>query len=427
MLAEASISALDRETLGRMSILEPIEDALAAFLVRQHQLKSTVSTVAVKSAAALAVQLILTLAKSREDSATLRLACAQTRNSLAFLSLRKARDYFYQKTIEMYQVMGVSDLFVDLVESAALTFYKRTTVPVTEATGPAVAAFVLSRHSCASFAYHESLIRKMRGASRNDVEETRFYAEMAIFYRACCRLVARFVSQLESTAKFDSSQEPVQHHRATFDPMDTADELATIFSSLSDKPSTGTVLDVRGRMTFPFTVTRSDKADDQTADAPRSEDRLLQTASRLILVLDPMDMFVLKPVPRSNGSRGTVACCIPLLNVIAAAADHAWLHVAVKHPDIGFLIKNGNMALRFESAGTCLIVRQYLERSRRALRAEMLEKIKLLFQTEIPTQAAGDCEEANGKERSNGHSIEPSQGSKPKQDVALNCNEGVAC
>jgi hypothetical protein len=129
----------------------------------------------------------------------------------------------------------------------------------------------------------------------------------------------------------------------------------------------------------------------------------------LILVLDPMDMFVLKPVPRSNGSRGTVACCIPLLNVIAAAADHAWLHVAVKHPDIGFLIKNGNMALRFESAGTCL------------------EKIKLLFQTEIPTQAAGDCEEANGKERSNGHSIEPSQGSKPKQDVALNCKEGVAC
>jgi hypothetical protein len=37
------------------------------------------------------------------------------------------------------------------------------------------------------------------------------------------------------------------------------------------------------------------------------------------------------------------------------------------------------MALRFESAGTCLIVRQYLERSRNILRCDLVEKIQLLF------------------------------------------------
>jgi protein CLEC16A len=419
MLAEAAINALDRETLDRMSILEPIEHALSAFLVRQHLLKSTVSKVAVQSAAALAVQIICTLTKSGRDSGSLQLICTKTLHSPVLLSLRESRDYFYKKTIDMHQIMGVSEIFVDLIESAVLGFYKSTTVPVVEANGPLVAAFTLSRHSCGSFAYHESLIRKMRGANRNDVEATRFYAEMAIFYRACCRLVKRFVSQLESTAR--STKEAAPH--LVFDPMDTVDELATIFSSLSDKPSTGTVLDLRGRMTFPFTVITSRRVEDQ-ASGPSSQSHPLseaishQKVSRLILVLDPMDMFVLKPVPRSNGWRATVMCCIPLLDVIAAAADHVWLHVAVKHPDIGFLIKNGNMALRFESAGTCLIVRQYLERSRRALRAEMLEKIKLLLRA----QRLGD---AKDEEPSKDQSINQAQSLKPEHGAEH--EQGMAC
>ena len=37
------------------------------------------------------------------------------------------------------------------------------------------------------------------------------------------------------------------------------------------------------------------------------------------------------------------------------------------------------MALRFDSAGTCLIVRQYLERSRNILRCDLVEKIQRLF------------------------------------------------
>jgi hypothetical protein len=99
----------------------------------------------------------------------------------------------------------------------------------------------------------------------------------------------------------------------------------------------------------------------------------------LFIVLDPTDIYVVKPFQRKSVNRGTVLCCIPLLNVIAAAKDGNWLHVAVRHNDVGFLVKNGNMALCFDSAGTCLIVRQYMDRCRQLLRLELLEKIKVLF------------------------------------------------
>ena len=46
----------------------------------------------------------------------------------------------------------------------------------------------------------------------------------------------------------------------------------------------------------------------------------------------------------------------------------------------------GNMALRFESTGTCLIVKQYLERSRQVLRRELMDKVSTLFQECLPTE-----------------------------------------
>lgn len=37
------------------------------------------------------------------------------------------------------------------------------------------------------------------------------------------------------------------------------------------------------------------------------------------------------------------------------------------------------MALRFETVGTCLIVKQYLDRSRQILRQELMGKVSTLF------------------------------------------------
>ena len=75
-----------------------------------------------------------------------------------------------------------------------------------------------------------------------------------------------------------------------------------------------------------------------------SEDMgVFRTSSHFVLVLDPTDMFVVKPSPQIEFNRGTIITSISLRNVIAAASDGEWLHVAVRHEDVGFLIKNGTL------------------------------------------------------------------------------------
>jgi hypothetical protein len=67
---------------------------------------------------------------------------------------------------------------------------------------------------------------------------------------------------------------------------------------------------------------------------------------------------------------------VSLQSIIAFASDAEWLHVAVRNTsDVGFLIRNGNLALHFESVGTCLIVQQFLERSQAGLRHDLKSKI----------------------------------------------------
>jgi hypothetical protein len=53
------------------------------------------------------------------------------------------------------------------------------------------------------------------------------------------------------------------------------------------------------------------------------------------------------------------------------------------------------MALHFDSPGTSLIVRQYLERSRKILRSDLSEKTQLLFSQE-------GAEERNGQHNEEG-------------------------
>jgi hypothetical protein len=84
---------------------------------------------------------------------------------------------------------------------------------------------------------------------------------------------------------------------------------------------------------------------------------------------------------RREVNRGTIICGVSLRKVIAFASDQEWLHIAIRNmEDVGFLIKNGNMALHFDTIGTSLIVKQYLERSQSILRGELKDQIETLFQ-----------------------------------------------
>jgi len=126
--------------------------------------------------------------------------------------------------------------------------------------------------------------------------------------------------------------------------------------------------------------TNVDENISQERERTFSDDMIFtRSVSTLVVALDPVYLFVVKPLDNQENSRGTIICCVPLLNVIAAATDGDWLHIAVRHDDVGFLIKGGNMALLFSTPGTALIVRQFIDRSRQVLRGELVRKIKRLF------------------------------------------------
>ena len=275
-------------------------------------------------------------------------------------ALVKVCAHFCKKAMEFRKINGVSDIFLDLTEAAIKNRY---TARYNES-GSATFTCLLSRRGCIKNTLDANLlVRNFRGVSANDVESTRFYINMSLHFRSLCKVVDRLCFAFEMDAKISSASNKKRVQNINLDFVDEADELTKAIGGLSDKPEDCADLDLTGRMFFRF----------QSA---------LKPVEALILVLDPTDIFIVKPVVKNmEENRGTVMCGISLRNIIGAAADGSWLHVAVRNSDAGFLIKNGNMALQFESPGTCLIVKQYLDRSREVLRQNLLTKIPDLLQS----------------------------------------------
>ncbi|OEU13288.1 hypothetical protein FRACYDRAFT_209626 [Fragilariopsis cylindrus CCMP1102] len=275
-------------------------------------------------------------------------------------ALVKVCAHFCKKAMEFRKINGVSDIFLDLTEAAIKNRY---TARYNES-GSATFTCLLSRRGCIKNTLDANLlVRNFRGVSANDVESTRFYINMSLHFRSLCKVVDRLCFAFEMDAKISSASNEKRVQNINLDFVDEADELTKAIGGLSGKPEDCADLDLTGRMFFRF----------QSA---------LKPVEALILVLDPTDIFIVKPVVKNmEENRGTVMCGISLRNIIGAAADGSWLHVAVRNSDAGFLIKNGNMALQFESPGTCLIVKQYLDRSREVLRQNLLTKIPDLLQS----------------------------------------------
>jgi hypothetical protein len=133
--------------------------------------------------------------------------------------------------------------------------------------------------------------------------------------------------------------------------------------------------------------------------------------SELLIVLDPTDLFVLKPnLNDGSCNRGTILCCASLDSVIAAVPDKEWLHIAVRHTeDVGIFIRNGNMSLRFDSVGTCLIVKQYLERCRSALCSKKMTNIDRILDdctTELFLESSDHGQQSAQQERGDSPSVQ---------------------
>jgi Uncharacterised conserved protein. len=90
--------------------------------------------------------------------------------------------------------------------------------------------------------------------------------------------------------------------------------------------------------------------------------------TEMILVVDETELLILKSKVKHDDTKvGTILCTTLLSNIIAIAADDAWLHIAMRNvEDVGVLIRKGNMALRFKDKTTCYVAKKCIEESRDA-------------------------------------------------------------
>lgn len=386
--------AMDDESLRLLKIIPSpetdtysptaLEEAISEFLVRPHK-PSAVTMQTLEYVGYLAIQVvhktILHFSQNTNDPAQ-RIEFVLA-HSPVWKALLHAKSFFAREAQRCQSITGVSDIFLDLVESA---IQGRYTARYNE-TGAASYRCPLSQRGCAWTCMNsEILVRKLRGVSPNDVETARFFIHMTLHFRALCKCIDRLGFEVRKQARKESraKKEPTV---IGLDLVDKADELTRLIGGLLEKPKSGAEIDVTGRMTFRFESALNRKEVAPPGASSPSRVRVLpkdmgvfRSKSCLMLVLDPTDMFIVRPMKSTvEENRATVLCSISLRSVIAAADDGEWLHVAVKHEDVGFLVKNGNMAFRLESNGSCLIVKQYLDRSREMLRQELLGKMSVLL------------------------------------------------
>jgi hypothetical protein len=348
----ASLDVIPQKFTSEAYPVTSIEDALATYLSRHHTHPSPVSTMALECVGSLSLQLIYHAAMNATDggksSGTLPSVFSA---SPLWMGLTKAWDYFCSQALKSQDATGVANIFLDLVEASITNRYTAHY----NGAGSLSHICSLSRYGCAGItSSSEILVRKLRGVSTNDVESSRYFVDMAIHFRALCKAVERLGNDLEAKCLVSKTMRKDQK-RIVLDMRDEADELTRTIGGLVDKPANGTDLDLRGRMTFRFLSSKKQKQ-----SSPKNKEKeaeltggrmrtfsddagVFRVSSHLMLVLDPTDMFVVKPSAQIEFNRGTVITNISLQCVIAAAADGEWLHVAVRHPDVGFLVKNGTL------------------------------------------------------------------------------------
>jgi Uncharacterised conserved protein len=448
-IVEHAMQVVDIETLGKLQIFpivdenertcspSAIEQALASFLAREHTHQSNISIASLECAASLAIQLtwlssLHVVGDSNAMNGVVRSRLdTYHRESPILRQLQSTKARFFGRALEAHRAFPVNDIVVDLVETVIKSRYKRRSAVQTACNRrsrshvpPSAFAFRLPHQASRNyFLSAEPLVRKVRGVDLNEVETTRFYVQMAFHYRAVCRIVQRNLARVTAAREEETAQ--TEFAKALqlqgLDLEDEALKLQAIFTSLVEKPALGSDLNLHGRMVFGFTFHVPSTSDGSSAAAMNNEasqrrnrtlsdDMIFRESSELVLVLDPTDLFIVKPWARQDSkTRGTLVCSIPMLDVVAAAVDDCRLHVAVHHDNVGFLIQNGNMIFAFESAGTSLIVCRYLEQCRGKLRKELNRRILQLFADEASL----------GATRTNGQIVDTNNAQQQQQDGDL--------
>ena len=366
-----------------------LEEALLHFLCRDHKNESSLSILVLERVGSLSLSVLSQAVNSMSEGGKdiQRLTSLLPLSPLVH-SLRAIHGYFCVSALEAEQKTGVSELFLDLTQLATTSRYAKLSADHQLKYGCLLESF-----SCHEYRLHsEVLVRKHRCVGSNDVEDCRYSIRLALHFRALCKCIDNLIEEANISSK--NKQNILRF--PFFDLVDFADDLLLTIGDIKDKPNEGTDIDLRGRMTFKFHAASNwfEQSVPKNHEQ-RKKDLVIFPSSHLILVLDPTDMYIVKPASRRECNFGTILCSASLQSIIAFASDAEWLHIAVRRmEDVGFLIRNGNMALRFESVGTCLIVRQFLERSQAGLRYELKNKVYGLFMASAPRSSVEGASQA---------------------------------
>jgi len=364
-----------------------LDHSLATFFARSHK-PSAITARALECMGHLGLLILHrnTLNLIRDGKSTKKQIKTSLSKSPVWNALTTARDQFCKRAMTFRDVTGVSSIFLDLTEAV---IRKRYTGRYNESGSATFTCHLSRRGSFQNMMDADFLVRQSRCVSGNDVETARFYINMGIHFRALCNVIDRLCLDIETDNKTSSVSNNAKGN-IKMDFTDTADTLTRAIGGLSDKLKAGADLDLTGRMFFKFQSAVNPDVKQSLADAIIIDSSsgghigAIHPIAHLTLVLDPTDIFIVKPlVKKMEENRGTVLCGISLTNIIAAAVDGTWLHIAIRSLEnvtSPTLIKNGNMAMQFESPGTCLIVKQYLDRSREVLRQDLLSRVPDLLQ-----------------------------------------------
>jgi hypothetical protein len=392
---------LDSATLQHLSIVPVLNEdnlyaptsfemAVASFLRKPQEPKSLVSTMAIECAASLAVEIHSQMVLGATNKFKVKLGCldnyllqSPTRHALIY-----ARSNLFRATMECQKALCDSNIFIDLMQAAVTSRYKRNGVSFRSSN-----ANLATSYTCALSLYgvgavassSDVLIRNAQSSKWNNVEATRFNVHMALHLRAICRVLERYEKVILEWLHEEGSKKAAVFFTPKLS--DTADELAFLFDS-NEVVSAGSDVDLRGTKSFPFSIKRSD---DSHKDG--SKVKCPGRAAQLLLVLDPRYMLVVRVLQSSD--RGIILCCISWRNVIAAATDNSWLHVAVRNQNIEALIKNGNMVMLFNKSETSSTVKQYLDECRKVIRDAYCQKLNAVFAVDAAAAEDYDDYETN--------------------------------
>lgn len=313
-----------------------VEESLVAFLTNGPLSLSSVSKQCLECAGSLSLSLF--------HKSTMSVAAANRPHSqipdLSMTPIHKAlilvKVAYCKQALESQKCLGVADMFLELAEAAICSRYKKVESShrgVATTGQPARYACHLSQIGCAaSLSSPENLVRSYRCPKFTDVEEARFNIEMSIYFRTLCKVVRNFLQDMElrSNPEEGNSRGDKGLHL-----VDVADSFALTFGGLRERPDVGMDLDLRGRMTFPCFLSSTPSSPSKTTAKATKEETILSEAATLVLVVDPTDIYVARIMGGTGGTRGKIVCRVAISSVVAAAADAEWLHIAVRHPDVG--------------------------------------------------------------------------------------------